>query len=85
MKECGQAISGPANDDVCIERDILALLMGGGHVGLWAIYELQRELGDKLAVTDALERLERSGSVHRCGEFVLITRAAMRALSLADF
>ncbi len=74
----------PSEVDERVERDILALLLGGGQPGLWTVGELQLELGNMLLVSDALVRLERSGLVHRLEKFVLITRAARRCLGLAD-
>ncbi len=75
----------PAERDARMERDILALLMNRGSAGLWSVEEIELELEDKLAVTDALMRLQRSGLVHRYGELVLITRAARRTLTLVGF
>lgn len=75
----------PAERDARMERDILALLMNRGSAGLWSVEEIERELEDKLAVTDALMRLQRSGLIHRYGELVLITRAARRTLTLVGF
>lgn len=69
----------PAADDATTERDILTLLDGAR---LWSVDELQRELADALAVSDALWRMERAGLIHRLGEFVFITRTAQRSLDL---
>lgn len=69
----------PAADDAALERDILALLNSGR---LWAIEELQRELTDALAVSDALNRMHQAGLIHRLGQFAFITRAAQRSLDL---
>jgi hypothetical protein len=69
----------PGADDATVERDILTLLAGAR---LWSVDELQRELANALAVTDALTRLHRAGLIHRLGEFVFITRAAQRSLQL---
>jgi hypothetical protein len=45
----------------------------------WAIRELVLELGDQIEVEDALAQLHAAGLVHRCGEFVWATRAALAA------
>ena len=59
---------------------MLDLLLHGGAAGPWAEEELVREIGDGLAVRDALARLHGAGLVHRLHEgFVFATRAAMRA------
>jgi hypothetical protein len=45
----------------------------------WSISELALELGSPIDVEDALARLHGAGLVHRCGEFVWATRAALAA------
>ena len=45
----------------------------------WSVGELVLELGSRLNVEDALARLHGAGLVHRCGEFVWATRAALAA------
>ena len=45
----------------------------------WAVSELVLDIGDQLGVEDALTDLHGSGLVHRCGEFVWATRAALAA------
>jgi hypothetical protein len=45
----------------------------------WAVRELVLEIGDQIEVEDALTRLNGVGLVHRCGEFVWATRAALAA------
>jgi len=45
----------------------------------WAVRELVLEIGDQIEVEDALARLHGAGLVHRCGEFVWATRAALAA------
>ena len=44
--------------------------------------EIAREVGDRLAAEDALERLYRAGLIHRLDDFVWATRAALRAKGL---
>ncbi len=48
----------------------------------WSVGELARELGSPIDVEDALARLRGAGLVHRCGEFVWATRAALAADSI---
>jgi len=45
----------------------------------WSVGELVLELGSRLDVEDALARLHGAGLVHRCGDFVWATRAALAA------
>lgn len=79
MQERASISPDPAADDAAIERDILTLLDGAR---LWSVEELQRELSNALAVSDALTRMQRSGLIHRLGEFLFITRTAQRGLDL---
>jgi hypothetical protein len=73
---------GDADDH--LERDILALLNSSGSPRLLSVSEIAQGIGDTVAVTDAIDRLHKFGVVHRCGEFVLITRTAARACRLAE-
>ena len=71
-------------EDARVDRDILALLCKPYPTCMWTVGELELEIGNALVVTDALRRLERSGLVHRWEKFVVISRAAGRALELAQ-
>ena len=51
-------------------------------VGLWSAAEVQQTLGDSVDVVDAIARLHGLGLVHKLGEFVLPTRAAVRSYEL---
>ena len=46
------------------------------HDGLWSVEEVERMLGDALAVTDALARLHAVGLIHRLENYVFATRSA---------
>jgi hypothetical protein len=48
----------------------------------WAVRELVLEIGSQIDVEDALACLHGSGLVHRCGEFVWATRAALAAVTI---
>jgi hypothetical protein len=50
---------------------------------LWSVEEVEREIGPRLAMAGSLERLRAAGLIHRCGEFVFATRAAILADRLA--
>jgi hypothetical protein len=71
-----------ADDDA--ERVVLALLLESKGPGPWSVQELARELGSELRTTDAIARLHAAGLVHRCHEFVWVTRPARRLHQLAD-
>ncbi len=49
----------------------------------WSVDEITRELGDRANAIDALNRLHAFGLIHRLGEFVWATRAAIRAGEIA--
>ncbi len=44
----------------------------------WSVDEIIREYGEPNQATDALSRLHGAGLIHRQGEFVWATRAAIR-------
>jgi hypothetical protein len=60
------------------ELVVLTLLLDDATPVLWSLEELVSELGDELHVLDAVASLHGAGLVHRCGQFVLATRAATR-------
>jgi DNA-binding transcriptional ArsR family regulator len=73
-----------AHDDDKFDQAILSLLVHERSRGPWAVEELVREIGDRIAVEDALARLYGAGLIHRLeAGFVFATRAALRADQLA--
>ncbi|HEY8304522.1 MAG TPA: hypothetical protein VIG42_08040 [Solirubrobacteraceae bacterium] len=56
---------------------ILTLLLSDRQC-VWSVEELVMEIGRRLDTTDAVAALHGAGFVHRCGEFVFATRAAIR-------
>lgn len=66
-----------------IERDnqadavIMLLLTQNDTQRPWSVDEIARELGERHNATDALSRLYGTGLIHRMGEFVWATRAAI--------
>jgi hypothetical protein len=44
--------------------------------------EVELEIGDQIETGDGLAALHRAGLIHRCGDFVFATRAAVRAQQL---
>ena len=61
------------------DSGVYGLLIHPGQQCPWSVGELVLELGSRLDVEDALARLHGAGLVHRCGEFVWATRAALAA------
>jgi hypothetical protein len=61
-----------------IDMAVLSMLLSEASCGPWAVEEVAREIGDPVATTDGLARLHGAGLVHRCGEFVFASRAAVR-------
>jgi hypothetical protein len=68
-----------AGEDDRIDAAIIGLLLDTATSWPWSVEELTRELGDKLAVEDGLAGLYAAGLIHRSGELVFPTRAAIRS------
>jgi hypothetical protein len=66
------------------ERAALDLVLTSQGPGLWSMAELSRALGCEVRAADAVAGLFAAGLVHRHGEFVFATRAAVRADALAS-
>jgi hypothetical protein len=60
------------------DQSILAILLTSEFPGLWSVDELARDIGNPLAVADAVRRLHGQGLIHRLGDFVFITHAVAR-------
>jgi hypothetical protein len=73
----GQSNETVAECDHQTERTILTLLLSDGQC-VWSVEELVAEIGRRLDTTDAVTALNAAGLIHRCGEFVFATRAAIR-------
>jgi hypothetical protein len=79
----GKSSPTPAEEDARIESGILCLLMDHDEQRPWSFDEVAREVGDRIATTDALARLHAAGLIHRLDGFVFATRAALRADQIA--
>lgn len=55
----------PKAEEERIDAEVLSLLLGSDDQRPWAVEEVEREFGNKLAVTDSLDRLYAAGLVHR--------------------
>jgi HD-like signal output (HDOD) protein len=67
-----------ACDEARIDWAILNLLIDTDQQRPRAIEELIREHGNQRDALDGVDRLHSAGLVHRIGEFVFATRAAIR-------
>jgi hypothetical protein len=66
-----------------VERAVLALLLDRGSPGVWSVGELAQALGSEVCAADALTGLHMAGLVHRWGELVCASRAAVRCWAVA--
>jgi hypothetical protein len=64
------------------EQTILQMLLSGDPRGVCWRADIELEIGDSPAVSDALGNLRRSGLIHVQGEMVAVTRAAFRTNEL---
>jgi hypothetical protein len=60
------------------EDCILRWLLDSEQQRPWSVDEVAREYGDRLVAIDALANLNGVGLIHRMGDFVFATRAAIR-------
>jgi hypothetical protein len=71
----------PAEQDTQVDDAVMGLLLS--TPGLWAVVEVEREIGDRAAAADSLVRLVGGGLAHRLdGGFVFASRAARLAREL---
>lgn len=66
-------------DEEQIDKAVLGLLLEDER--LWSVDEVVREIGTP-AASGSLARLYGTGLVHRRGEFVFATRAAVRSAQI---
>jgi hypothetical protein len=58
------------------QKAVLSLLLQPKDQRPWSVAEVEREL-EEIAVADAIAALHAAGLLHRCGEFVFATHAAV--------
>jgi hypothetical protein len=66
------------------ERAVLFLLMDPAAPDLWSVTEVGQALGSEVDAIEALLRLHAAGLIHRCHEFVFVTRSTLRITQLLD-
>jgi hypothetical protein len=69
----------PAEHEQNADGTILLWLILDDAQRPWSVDEITREYGDHGDAIDALARLHGVGLIHRMGEFVWATRAALRS------
>jgi hypothetical protein len=68
-----------AEQEDATDKAILALLLTPEEQRPWSQHEVELEMGDRIETIDSLARLRGAGLIHRCGEFVFASRAALTA------
>ncbi len=70
-------------DSTTVESGILDRLIYPNDQRPWSVDELIRDTKSRLGTIDALTSLHGLGLIHRCGDLVFPTRAALRSNELA--
>jgi hypothetical protein len=68
----------PDEQEAAAQKGVLELLLSSDSQRPWSVAEIERERGEHIETVDAVASLHAAGLVHRCGEFVFATRAALR-------
>jgi hypothetical protein len=64
-------------EDERAQKAVLGLLLRPSEQRPWSVNEVEREVGEVLTVADAISALHAVGLIHRCGDFVFASRAAL--------
>lgn len=72
-----------AAEPIDARRLVLGLLLAEQDQRPWLPGEIELEIGDRIATVDAVDQLHAEGLVHRLGEFVFATRAAVNMERIA--
>ena len=75
----------PAEDDAREDWGVLVLLIGQQDQRPWSVAEIIREREDEVAVLDSLDRLGKSGLIHRTADGLIFpTRAALHYTQIKE-
>jgi hypothetical protein len=67
----------PSDEDDRFQKAVLGLLLRPNDQRPWSVAEVEREVGETLAAADAIAALHAAALIHRCGDFVFASRAAL--------
>jgi hypothetical protein len=70
-------------DERSCDQAILTMLLPKDEQRPWSIREVELEIGDPVEAEDSLARLRGAGLIHRCGEYVWASRAALAAEAIS--
>ena len=74
----------PADSEARAEWAVLNLLIDSDAQRPRSVEEIIRERGDRVEAIDAIDRLYGYGLIHRTGEFVFATQAAVRFSQIVE-
>jgi hypothetical protein len=66
-----------SDEDERAQKAVLGLLLRPNDQRPWSVQEVEREVGETIAAADAIASLNAAGLIHRCGDFVFASRAAL--------
>ena len=67
----------PSEEDERAQKAVLGLLLRPNDQRPWSVQEVEGEVGETVTAADAVASLHAGGLIHRCGDFVFASRAAL--------